>query len=138
MECSRAKFQTYIIDLQKHICEKSHPKKFEMTNLKIRKRRQERLRGHKSYIKNLLKLKNCHDLAFDKIFSEPKSPWSEKLVIDGGMGTELYALGAKEIYGSHQLWSAQANHASPELVTEAHRRYGYLTFSQRIIYLIMK
>ena len=66
-----------------------------------------------------------HNLIWDFfLFYDLGSPWNEKLVIDGGMGTELFALGAEEIYGSHQLWSAHANHASPELVTEAHRSQG--------------
>ena len=47
------------------------------------------------------------------------------------MGTELYNLGAQEIYGSHQLWSAQANYDSPDLVIEAHRRQNL-----KIIFLL--
>ena len=114
------------MDFQKHIREKSHQKNLKWPISKFEKDDKRGLEVINHITKIDKKSLFHNDLAFENIYSEPKSPWNEKLVIDGGMGTELYALGAKEIYGSHQLWSAQANHESPDLVTEAHRRYGYL------------
>jgi len=48
--------------------------------------------------------------------------WDQKLVIDGGMGTELVRCGAKEV-DSHRLWSTIANITEPEVVIKAHQNF---------------
>lgn len=46
----------------------------------------------------------------------------QKMIIDGGMGTELTRCGAKQV-NSHRLWSAIVNINQPEIVVEAHTNF---------------
>lgn len=48
--------------------------------------------------------------------------WKKKMIIDGGMGTELTRCGAKQV-NSHRLWSAIVNINQPEIVVEAHKNF---------------
>jgi len=44
------------------------------------------------------------------------------MILDGGMGTELYECGATECY-THPLWSTIVTQNSPEIVTNAHSNF---------------
>merc|ERR1712130_123583 len=50
------------------------------------------------------------------------SIWEKTMVIDGGMGTELYECGATEV-NTHRLWSTIVTKNSPDIVTKAHTNF---------------